>query len=455
MVTMLRPSRLIHAAARIAAAAVIVAAAQALPLGGLSDPLGPSAVRADATCTGWSSRDTPPATIRVLRTTGDAAGSVAVVPFRDYVNVVMAAEWGPDNPTEALKAGAVAVKEYAWYRAMVWRGKTANDGSCYDVVDSTIDQVYAPETHPPVGALTAVVDATWGITLRKSGLMFPTHYESGADVACAANADGQRLFQVSAMQCAQDGMRALAILDAYYGPGLEILGTSPGDPSPASAVTSSPSPGPSASPALPRPTLTLKADARVVTWGAPVRLTAQLAPPGAMAARARALVLQRSIDGVAWTTVAHLATDAEGAASHVERPATNAYYRTAFDGARDLGPAASPAVRVLVRRLALLQPGDGSTAVHVPRGTAVTFTTLVRPVHGSIAPGPVAYRLSRLVGGAWVPVRSWTITADAAGRAHLRVTFPSKGSWMVRAMALGTPTNANSAWSPGRRYEVP
>jgi hypothetical protein len=46
----------------------------------------------------------------------------------------------------------VAVKQYGWYRAMSWRGKTAPDGNCYDVVDSTLDQLYEPEVNIRLGA---------------------------------------------------------------------------------------------------------------------------------------------------------------------------------------------------------------------------------------------------------------------------------------------------------------
>ena len=136
----------------------------------------------------------------------------------------MAAEWGAGNPAEALKAGAVAVKEYAWYHAMFWRGGTAEDGSCYDVVDSSLDQIYAPETRIPAASLVAAVDATWGVTVRRNTSLFVTHYQAGANVACGANADGAHLYQVSATHCAQDGMTYDLILTTYYGPGVEVAG---------------------------------------------------------------------------------------------------------------------------------------------------------------------------------------------------------------------------------------
>ena len=83
---------------------------------------------AGQSCTGWRSDRRPPETIRVLRAkkrTGvpaDIVGTVEEVPFREYVGVVLAAEWPSHYPLETLKAGALAVKQYAWYYTIVYRG---------------------------------------------------------------------------------------------------------------------------------------------------------------------------------------------------------------------------------------------------------------------------------------------------------------------------------------------
>ena len=430
-----------------------MAASLLAPIGGpAAIPFGPGAVLAAAACTGWTSETEPPATIRVLRTTGPDAGTVTVVPFRHYVNVVMAAEWGPSNPVEALRAGAVAVKEYGWVRAMTWRGKTADDGACYDVADSTVDQVYAPETHDPAKTLTAAVDATWAVTALRAGRLFATHYEGGATVACAADADGRRLFQHSAMRCATDGLAMEAILHAYYFPDVEIVGTAGGDPSP--SPPTSPSPSPTA-PATTPTASTLATDHGTVTWGASIRLTARLTTDGPGSVGGRTLHLERSADGVTWSPVADVKTDASGAAARTERPAANAVYRARFDGTAALAASNSPTVAVVVRRLAVLQPGESAGTRRVARGTAVRFATLVRPARASEAPGPVEYRLMHLVGRAWAVARSWTVTPDATGWARLRITFASRGSWTVRSRAIGTAANASSGWSLGPRYVVP
>jgi hypothetical protein len=451
MTTPSRP-RLQHAASLLAVAVVGVALLLAAPTGGIPGSFGPAAVRAAAVCTGWTSETTPPSTIRVLRTTGPDAGAIAVVPFRDYVDVVMAAEWGSSNPTEALRAGAVAVKEYGWVRAMTWRGQSADDGSCYDVVDSTLDQVYGPEVHHPARTLTAAVDATWSVTALRAGHLFTTHYEGGAAVACAADADGRRLFQNSAMRCARDGMPMAAILGAYYFPDVEIVGTVGGDPSPTPDPSGSPSPSTGAPAAT---TVALTTDHAAVTWGASIRLTVRLTTGGPGTAVGRTIHLERSADGVTWVPVADMETGAAGTAGRTERPATNVHYRARFDGAADLIASDGPTVAVAVRRLAVLQPGAAAGTRRMARGTAVRFATLVRPARASAAAGPVEYRLLHLVGKTWVVARSWSVTPDASGWARARVTFGSKGTWTVRARAVGTAANASSSWAMGPRYDVP
>ncbi len=229
----------LRAAGGVALAALLLALPISLPAAPIGS-LGRPPVRAVATCTGWTSDTLPPTTIRVLRTSGPAAGSVQVVPFHDYVTVVMAAEWGPDDPSAALQAGAVAVKQYAWYHAMVWRGGTAADGSCYDVVDSSADQIYAPETETPSSSEVSAVDSTWGVSLHKSGSLFVTHYDAGSGLACGQNANGWYLYQIGAMRCAEQGMTADAILQLYYGPGVEVVGGTSATPTP-TAPPSTPS----------------------------------------------------------------------------------------------------------------------------------------------------------------------------------------------------------------------
>jgi hypothetical protein len=195
----------------------------------LASALTTGATRASSqVCTGWTSETAPPPALRVLRTWGPASGVVQVVPFRAYVEDVLSLEFGWNVPRAALHAGAIAVKQYAWYYAAHWRGRSAG-GQCYDVVDNTSDQLYRPERAQPRQQHLAAVAATWPISIRKAGRFFATGYRDGSDVECGVNADGWRLYQHSAYRCASDGLTAESILRRYYEPGLEIVDPGSGD----------------------------------------------------------------------------------------------------------------------------------------------------------------------------------------------------------------------------------
>ena len=186
------------------------------------------ATEAASSCTGWKSTVVPPPQINVLRT---ALGKVDTVPFWRYVEFVLAAEWGPSNPREALAAGAVAVKQYAWYHAMAghWRGGRYG-GSCYDVRDTNVDQVYRPATKPPTAEHRAAVAESWSVTLRKhsranpTGRFFLTSYNDGSSYRpCGSGVTGWKLWQRGAADCAAEGYTFEEILRTYYGPNLRVV----------------------------------------------------------------------------------------------------------------------------------------------------------------------------------------------------------------------------------------
>ena len=172
----------------------IVAAAVAL--GALALPGAMPAQAGSARCTGWTSTLVPPTSIRVYRT---ATRRTVTVPFRTYVEKVMAAEWGAGAPVAALRVGAVAVKQFAWYYAIYWRGGRDAAGRCYDVRDSSIDQIYDPARRVASSHLAAIA-ATWRVSLRKGERFFLTGYRPGTGV-CGANLDGWKLYQRDAVNC--------------------------------------------------------------------------------------------------------------------------------------------------------------------------------------------------------------------------------------------------------------
>lgn len=216
---------------RILAAAVLAVGA----FGVIPADVSPAPVRA-ATCTPWGSTVLPPSTIDVYRYT---KGAIETVDFETYVEVVMKAEWPSGWPTETLRAGAVAVKQYAWYWAL---HPTSSALGCFDVYDNSSDQIYTPETYTPDAVDVAVVQSTWAESLTKNGSFFQTSYGPGKDVACGSDANGGTLKQQSARRCgllAGDAkMTGEDILALYYYPNLVVHDSpvAPGPPLSVSAV---------------------------------------------------------------------------------------------------------------------------------------------------------------------------------------------------------------------------
>lgn len=246
----------IHVAGLLAA---ILSAAVMAPM------VAPTQATAAGECGTYASETAPPPTIRVYRT---ATGAVDTVDFRTYVKNVLSREWISSWTTESLRSGALAVKNYAWYQVIHWRGYTTAGGQCFDVFDSTRDQHYDP-ARPTYASMAAAVDATWGTLAHKNGRIFATYYNAGqAYEACGANANGWQMFQWGTQACGLDGRGAAQILGIYY-PGVTVSAAPPPvtpiptppppipAPTPAPTPTPVPTPPPSAPPgsAAPAPTV--------------------------------------------------------------------------------------------------------------------------------------------------------------------------------------------------------
>ncbi|MEP7378453.1 MAG: VCBS repeat-containing protein [Chloroflexota bacterium] len=198
-------------------------------------------------CTGWTDEFHPPTEIRVRLSRGPNAGTVAVVPFWDYVGTVEAAEYSTSGPRGPiwLRMGALAVKQYGWYYAMHWRGGsvtiTNEDGTtttqCYDVRDTTADQIYKPvrlvngqwiQVNIPSAAQLQAMAETWPMTLRKwvvsdqKSRFFLSGYRSGKKNPCGSDADGFRIKQKSLGDCIVKGLNYEETQRRYYEPNVLI-----------------------------------------------------------------------------------------------------------------------------------------------------------------------------------------------------------------------------------------
>lgn len=152
-----------------------------------------------------------PTQIRVYRT---ATSAVEVVSFKDYVKHVLPNEWIPTWGQASLRAGAMAVKEYAWF----WVSRGGKQGALgADVKDNTEDQVYDPNVS--YASSDAAVEATWQYAMTRYGALFQAQYCAGA-----YNADptgdcpwaGAYMTQWGASYYADQGKSWGWILQFYY-----------------------------------------------------------------------------------------------------------------------------------------------------------------------------------------------------------------------------------------------
>ena len=228
-----------------------------------------------ASCSGWTSETTPPTTIRVFRV---ASGAVDTVDFKVYAKNVLSREWIGSWTTESLRSGAVAVKMYAWYQVLHWRGLANAEGACFDVYDDTRDQVYDPSRTTWASA-AAAVDATWATRALKSGAIYPTYYNAGAsNEACGANANGWRMYQWGTQACGLAGLSAVQILLTYYYPSWTVTDAPASSPTPAPTPTAVPTPAPTPA-TTPVPTATAPASGTPTPVPTPVPTPAPPPPP--------------------------------------------------------------------------------------------------------------------------------------------------------------------------------
>ncbi len=184
-------------------------------------------------CTGYSSQSTTPATIRVLVRTGTSSYRIDSVPFMTYVENSLPNEWIPSWDGDALRAGAVAVKSYAWYWVTHFGGyvsgyTTGTVAKCFDVTDDTAFQVYRAGSAGT--RTTSAVVASWPVALRRAGRIVQASYRAylnNSGEACGAYADGSTLSQWGSQNCveANSGNKYNVILQRYYGSDVQLTTT--------------------------------------------------------------------------------------------------------------------------------------------------------------------------------------------------------------------------------------
>lgn len=183
---------------------------------------------APQSCSGYSSQTTPPASIRVLVRTSSTTATVQSVAFQTYVENVLPNEWPASWDADALGAGAVAVKSYAWYWVTHFGGYLGSKSNCFDVTDDTAFQVY--KANSANSRTTAAVLATWPVAVRRAGKIVQASYRAyltSSSESCGQYATGSTLSQYGTQACneASSGNKFNVILGRYYYPGIQLAST--------------------------------------------------------------------------------------------------------------------------------------------------------------------------------------------------------------------------------------
>ncbi|MGB6896689.1 MAG: SpoIID/LytB domain-containing protein, partial [Dehalococcoidia bacterium] len=134
--------------------------------------------------------------------------TVETVDFKHYAKHVLPNEWSASWPQESLRAGAMAVKMYAWSYVAVG-GKWPDA----DVYDSTCDQVYNPAVE--YESTNNAVDFTWNWRLMRGDQLVRTFYRHEYS-QCPSGLAGNCMGQVESRDMTYDGYTWDEILLYFY-----------------------------------------------------------------------------------------------------------------------------------------------------------------------------------------------------------------------------------------------
>lgn len=164
----------------------------------------------------------PPSTIRVAIREHNASGEpdprgriiyVQSVPFRQYCEDVLPNEWFPAWKPEALKAGAMAIKMFAWYHHL---HPVTIDGFTFDVDDTTNFQTFRSMSDQPTtdAAFNAIANEAY---TKKDGEIIELNYRAGLpDNPNWEYRNAQKMAQWGSEYWAEKGQTFSQILQFYY-----------------------------------------------------------------------------------------------------------------------------------------------------------------------------------------------------------------------------------------------
>ena len=109
-------------------------------------------------------------------------------------------------------------------------------------------------------------------------------------------------------------------------------------------------------------------------------------------------------------------------------------------------------VGLAVRQTIAVRPSKAAGTI--ARKTIVTFAATIKPLEPAGSHATARFEVYRKISGAWRLATRRDVVADASGKASLRWTFSTAGSWYVKARALAIPTYTASGWSALVKYTV-
>ncbi len=140
--------------------------------------------------------------------------TVETIDFHEYARHVLPNEWSAGWPWESLRAGAMAVKMYAW--SIVAAGGKWSDA---DVYDSTCDQVYRPSV--AYASTDAAIDHTWNwrLTWQDTLMLVRAYYRAYYYQCLDALLGGRCMGQVESHDMAADEGATWDEILAFFYPG--------------------------------------------------------------------------------------------------------------------------------------------------------------------------------------------------------------------------------------------
>lgn len=139
--------------------------------------------------------------------------TVVEVPFKDYVKAVVVSEFGTGWDESTMRAGAVAVKQYALYQYYTggkWGGH--EQGIMYDC---DWDMYYNPAWRR--SDADKAVDDTWDYIMIRDGDLFPAHFLAWPNACDSYFGEGNCLSQRLSYKQGDRGMTWQEILEYAYG----------------------------------------------------------------------------------------------------------------------------------------------------------------------------------------------------------------------------------------------